>query len=405
MERLIYLLAPVLLSVLALPVGAMTYRLPPEGEDLVGKVSIVHVREGETLIDIAREHGLGYNEILAANPALDPWLPPTSAEVVLPTRYILPSAPRRGIIINIAEMRLYYYPPPAADGSGMVMTFPIGIGQEGWDTPLGITRIVSKAEDPPWVVPASVRREHEAEGSPLPAVVPPGPDNPLGRHALRLGWTSYLIHGTNKPFGIGMRVSHGCIRMYPEHVERLYHMVKIDTPVWIIDQPVKIGRSGGELFVEVHPPMSENAPPADHLSTILAVINAVTEPDGHEAAHEAARGAAGRLMGLPEPVGRLAPPASTDTAMRESGWVLQLGAFADGSNAARLARELADTGMPVSVRAHDNGLCHVLVGPYSEHAEAVTALEGYRRDSGRSGGEVLPADRPGVLGECVLAGR
>ncbi|MDX9741699.1 MAG: L,D-transpeptidase family protein [Gammaproteobacteria bacterium] len=403
MERLKYLLAPILLSTLAWPAWAMTYRLPPQDEDLVGKVAMVEVREGETLIDIAREHGLGYNEVVAANPGLDPWVPPTGAEVVLPTRYILPSGPRSGIIINIAEMRLYYYPAPAPDGSGMVMTFPIGIGQEGWDTPLGITRIVSKAEDPPWVVPASVRREHEADGTPLPAVVPPGPDNPLGRHALRLGWTSYLIHGTNKPFGIGMRVSHGCIRMYPEHVERLYHMVKIDTPVWIIDQPVKIGRSGGELFVEAHPPTSQNAPPADHLSTVLAVVDAVTVPEEGDAAREAAHGIATRLTGVPEPVGRLVPP--TTTAVDARGWVLQLGAFADGANAARLARELADVGMPVSVMAHDNGLCHVLVGPYAEHSEAMVALEGYRRDSGRDGGEVLPAERPGMLGECVLAGR
>jgi L,D-transpeptidase ErfK/SrfK len=403
MDRFIYVLALFLLSALAWPVWALTYRLPPEGEDLVGRISVVNVREGETLIDIAREHGLGYNEIVAANPDLDPWLPPTGAEVVLPTRYILPSAPREGIIINIAEMRLYYY-PPAAEESRMVMTFPIGIGQEGWATPLGITRIVAKAKDPSWVVPASVRKEHEEMGDPLPAVVPPGPDNPLGRHALRLGWTSYLIHGTNKPFGIGMRVSHGCIRMYPEHVERLYHMVKVGTPVWIIDQPVKIGRSGGELFVEAHPPLSESAPPADHLSTVQAVIKAVAAPEEHETAYEAARNVTTRLTGLPEPVGRLAAPETT-TAMQGAGWVLQLGAFADSANAARLARELANAGMPVSVRAHDNGLCHVLVGPYPEHAEALAVLERDRRDSGHNVGDVFPAERPGMLGECMLAGR
>lgn len=383
---------------LAAPAWAATYHLPAAGEDVIGGISIVEVREGETLIDIAREHGLGYNEIVAANPALDPWVPPVGAEVVLPTRYVLPSAPRRGIIVNIAEMRLYYYPPPAEDGSGVVLTFPIGIGQEGWVTPLGITRIVSKAEDPPWVVPASVRREHEAEGNPLPAVVPPGPDNPLGRHALRLGWTSYLIHGTNKPFGIGMRVSHGCIRMYAEHVERLYHMVSIDTPVWIIDQPVKLGRSNGELFFEAHPAASANGPPADHLSTVLAVIDVATVPEDAAAAREAAGEVALRQTGMPEPIGRLAAPSPAEVR----GWMLQLGAFSDSGNASRLARELADGGMPVSVRAHDNGLCHVMVGPYAERAEAAAALEGYRRDTGRDWGEVLPADRPGLLGDCIL---
>lgn len=395
------LIALALATLAAAPAWSATYRLPPPGDDLVGRISKVHVAEGEALIDIARTHGLGYNEIVAANRHLDPWLPPTGAEVVLPTRYILPSAPRRGIIVNIAEMRLYYYPPPAPDGSGVVLTFPIGIGQEGWSTPLGITRIISKAEDPPWVVPPSVRAEYAQAGTPLPGVVPPGPDNPLGRHALRLGWSSYLIHGTNKPFGIGMRVSHGCIRMYPEHVERLFHMVPVSTPVWIIDQPNKLGRSGGQLFLEAHAPISSpDAPPADHLSAVVAAVAAVTVDEDLAAAQEAAARIAAGQSGVPEPVGplrMLEPPP-----LQAGGWMLQFGAFSNKANASRLAGELTALGAPVSMQAHsEKGYCHVLIGPYADREAAREALDGYLKATGYRG-EILPADRPGLLSECVL---
>ena len=396
------LIALALSAAVSAPAWAATYRLPPPGNDLVGRISTVNVRDGETLIDIARTHGLGYNEIVAANRHLDPWLPPVGAEVLLPTRYILPSAPRRGIIVNIAEMRLYYYPPPAPDGSGVVLTFPIGIGQEGWSTPLGITSVISKAEDPPWIVPASVRAEHEREGAPLPRVVPPGPDNPLGRHALRLGWTSYLIHGTNKPFGIGMRVSHGCIRMYAEHVERLFHMVPVGTPVWIIDQPNKLGRADGQLYFEAHAPIADaGAPPADHLSTVVAAIEAVTAPEDMAAAREAAGRIAAGQSGLPEPVGGFHAVAAAPAAQM-GGWMLQFGAFSNKANASRLAGELAGLGAPVSVQAHSGkGYCHVLIGPYADRAEAREALDGYMQATGQHG-EILPADRPGLLSECVL---
>ncbi len=390
------------LALITAPAWSATYRLPAPGNDIVGKISVVNVAEGETLIDIAREHGLGYQELVDANRHLDPWLPPTGAKVLLPTRYVLPSAPRSGIIVNIAEMRLYYYPPPVADESGnesgVVLTFPIGIGEEGYSTPLGITRIIAKAEDPPWVVPASIRAEYERAGTPLPAVVPPGPDNPLGRHSLRLGWSSYLIHGTNKAFGIGMRVSHGCIRMYPEHVERLFRMVPVSTPVWIIDQPNKLGREDGHLYLEAHTPIVHaGAPPADYVSTVVAAVEAVTAADDLDTV----RATVGRIVqqqsGLPEPVAiAVSPPLQAD------GWVLQFGAFSNKANASRLADEFLALGASVSVQAHSSkGYCHVLVGPYADRDAAREALAGYADTTGHRG-EILPADRPGLLSECVL---
>lgn len=180
---------------------------------IVGGLAVINVQDDDTLPDIARHFGLGYNEITIANPNIRPWTPKAGARAQLPLRFILPDAPRKGIVLNLANMRMFYYPPKQPDA---VFTYPIGIGREGWNTPLGQTTIVAKTVNPAWIVPESIRREHAAKGDPLPKVVPPGPDNPLGKYALLLGFTSYLMHGTNKPYGVGMQVSHGCVRLYPE---------------------------------------------------------------------------------------------------------------------------------------------------------------------------------------------
>ena len=216
--------------------------------DLVGAPRTQVVGRDETLLEIARRHDLGFVELRAANPGVDPWAPLPGLELALPTAHLLPEAPRRGIVINLAEQRLYHF-----RAAGAVVTHPIGIGRQGWATPLGETRIVGKRENPVWVPPDSLR----AERPELPAAVPPGPDNPLGRYALDLGWEGYAIHGTNRPYGVGRRVSHGCIRLYPEDIEALFQDVAPGTPVNVVDQPVKIGRSGGELYLEVHPTQAQ----------------------------------------------------------------------------------------------------------------------------------------------------
>jgi L,D-transpeptidase ErfK/SrfK len=382
------------------PAVAATYPLPESGNDLVGEITSTRVGDGETLIDIARLHGLGYNEIVAANPGLDPWLPPVGAEVVLPTRYILPSTPREGIIINLAEMRLYYYPAPRDGEQPEVMTFPIGIGQEGWSTPVGITKVIDKVENPSWTVPQSIRQAHAEAGRPLPAIVAPGPDNPLGNHAMRLGWTSYLIHGTNKTFGVGMRVSHGCIRMYPEDIALLFGSVPLSTPVWIIDQPYKLGRHEGRLFLEAHAPVEDpDRPPADNFSTIIAAIEAVTPHETLTEVRQTAMRIATRQAGMPESVGEIRPPYQGNAM---TGWVVQLGAFLDKGNASRLAEQLAGLGAPVTVQARVNdGYCHVLVGPYADEDIAREAMDELRESTGHVG-NILPADRHGMLSDCLL---
>ena len=237
----------------AAPGRAEVYELPPEGFDVIGALATVTARHDDTLVDIARSHGLGYQDIVRANPDVDVWLPGEGTEVRLPTRYVLPAVPREGLVLNLAEYRMYYYPKAGPGEPAYVYTYPISIGRMDWETPLGQTKITAMAKNPAWYPPQSVRDEHAADGDPLPRVVPPGPDNPLGTRALRLGIPGYLIHGTNRPAGVGMRVSHGCIRMFPEDIEFVFDHVRVNVPVRIINAPVKIGWDGEELVAEIHP--------------------------------------------------------------------------------------------------------------------------------------------------------
>lgn len=251
--------APVAAPVEQPPIDTTRFALAGPDVNVVGTLQVVRARAEDTFIDIALAYALGFDELVEANPGIDPWLPGAGTEIVLPSRFVLPDAPREGVVLNVASKRLFYFPKPQPGAAPVVHTFPISIGREGWATPLGKTKIVSKRKDPVWNVPASIRKEHAENGDPLPAVVPPGPDNPLGRYAMRLGLRGdYLIHGTNKPAGVGMRVSHGCIRMNPDHIEWLYPQVPIGMPVHIVNQPVLVGVDAGELFVEVHPALEED---------------------------------------------------------------------------------------------------------------------------------------------------
>jgi len=237
-----------------------------DGSELIGEVKTIRARHEDTFVKLARSFDLGFEELRDANPGVDPWLPGEGTEIVLPTRYVLPRAERRGIVINIPELRLYYF--PAGDGQ-KVITHPISIGRMDWATPLGRTTVVSKARDPSWYPPESIRAEHAERNDPLPAVVPPGPDNPLGRHALRLGLPGYLIHGTNKPSGVGMRVTHGCIRMFPEDIEALFEDVDPGVQVHIVNQPVKLGWGPGGLYLEAHAPLDEEQQAGEWTATAL----------------------------------------------------------------------------------------------------------------------------------------
>jgi L,D-transpeptidase ErfK/SrfK len=252
------------------PISANHFVLDSVEQTVIGEPQVVFTRSSDTLSDLARAYGLGYDELIAANPGVDPWLPGEATPVLLPTQFVLPDVPREGLVLNIASKRLFYFPAMPDGEKRVVKTYPIGIGRVGWETPLGMTTVVAKAKDPHWFVPASVRREHAEMGDPLPSVVPPGPDNPLGHRVLQLEMPGYLIHGTNQPYGVGMRVSHGCVRLYPENIELLYELVEIGEPVLIINEPYLLGRRDGDLYFEPHQPLEEDSiSPEDRLSMLF----------------------------------------------------------------------------------------------------------------------------------------
>jgi L,D-transpeptidase ErfK/SrfK len=259
--RLCVFLATVIVggSVLgARPAQAAIYELTDPNMQVVGDDQHIQTHYSDTLVEIARQYGLGYEEIGRANPKVDPWLPGEGTAITIPGRHILPPGPRDGIIVNIPEHRLYYFPKPLRGHKPVVVTYPVSIGKMDWQTPMGLTHVVSKQKNPSWNPPASVRAEHLANGDPLPSgAIGPGPDNPLGLFAMRLAIHpgDYLIHGTNNPLAVGMAVTHGCIRMYPEDVAAIFPTVPVGTKVYLINVPVKVAFVDGDLLLEAHPPV------------------------------------------------------------------------------------------------------------------------------------------------------
>ena len=306
LQRIIYLYMFKLINILSVLIwlsasgslSALELELYADS-DVVGEPQIILAKYEDTFIKLARRYNLGYEELVQANPSVDPWLPGEGTKVVLPTHFVLPKVPRQGIVINLPELRLYYYP----DGeSGRVITHPISIGRMEWGTPLGRSEIVSKAHNPTWYPPESIREEHAAQNRPLPKVVPPGPDNPLGKHAMRLSLPGYLIHGTNKPSGLGMRVTHGCIRMFPEDIEALFENVPIGTPVRIVDQPYKIGWTNDGFYLEAHPPLEQIKTDDAWTMTALtrAFVLATEEGQGESFSWDLAEIVALKSLGVPE---------------------------------------------------------------------------------------------------------
>jgi len=254
---------------------ATVFPLPSNDDPVFGEDQTVVTVYEDTLYDLARKYSLGSEELIRVNPGIDPWLPGAGKTVIIPGRHILPPVPREGIVVNLPEHRLYYFPKPKRDGTREVITYPVSIGKMDWRTPLGVTHVIQKIKDPVWYPPESVRKEHAAAGDPLPALVPPGPDNPLGNYAMRLaaGNGSYLIHGTNNPIAVGLAVTHGCIRMYPDDVEALFPLIPVGTPVRLINEPLKVAWVDGELLLEAHPPVDAEGqsfePDLDQFSGLL----------------------------------------------------------------------------------------------------------------------------------------
>ena len=274
------------------------------GNTVIGSTKIIYADERDTLLDIARNHGFGYQDMKLANVNVDTWLPDDGQEVVLPSQFILPVASMDGIVLNVPEMRLYYYPPKEKGKLQEVFTYPLGVGREGWNTPYIKTIIVEKKVNPNWYPPKSILKEHEEAGDPLPKIVKPGPENPLGNYAMRLGRRDYLIHGTNKPNGIGMRISHGCIRLYPEDIKELFSKVSLKTPVNIINQPYKIGVKNDVIYLEAHPFLDEDKEEYENnLTSVIALIIKISNNRKYQIDMRTAYEAIKNPTGLPIAVG------------------------------------------------------------------------------------------------------
>ena len=301
-------------ALLASAASAATYDFPPPGNDLIGAEYYVRAKHEDTLIDLARRHGLGYDELRLANPGVDSWLPGEGTSVLIPARHLLPDGAREGIVINLAELRLYYFPPaPKPEKNSkkkirkpnprQVITYPISVGREGLATPLTTTKVLEKLKNPAWYPGDDIRKEHAADGDVLPRVVPPGPDNPLGPLALKLGLPGVFIHGTNKPYSIGMPATHGCIRLYPEDIEALMPRVPRGTKVRIVNQIWKTGWKNSVLYFEVSAPPSKSAG-QDWQALEHALNAAVKQRPGYDIDWTGAEAALLQPRGLPQPVWR-----------------------------------------------------------------------------------------------------
>ncbi len=373
-------------------IATRAFILPP-GNDVIGELATITTRQGDTLPDIARHFSLGFNDITGANPNVNVWVPRAGSRVLLPLQFILPDeAPRQGIVLNVATMRIYYYPEDAQDNR--IFTYPVGVGREGWDTPTGHMRITEKKEQPEWRVPASIRKEHAQMGDPLPAVVPPGPDNPLGAFAMRLSRPEYLIHGTNKPYGIGMRVSHGCVRLYPEDIQPLFQSVATRTDVHLIDQPYLLGWRDGVLYLEAHPPLQQNNKKRKKFISDLVRKIEHEEKSGKTIVDwDRVERIVTTASGVPEPItigseswsqilannkrvrhpGRFYGTPSVPV-MTQDAWYVDAGSFKDTIAAKRVAAIFNHQGPQIPAHVITRGNAHqVVAGPFesAETAESV----------------------------------
>ncbi len=330
---------------LAGPALATVYELTSPGDTVVGSDQTITTVYEDTLYDLARTYSLGSEELIRVNPSVDPWLPGNGSQVTIPGRHILPAGPREGIVINLPEHRLYYYPKPARGKPMQVITYPVSIGKMDWHTPLGITHVIAKTKNPTWIPTESVRKEHEAAGDPIPKIVPPGPDNPLGAYAMRLaaGNGTYMIHGTNNPIAVGLAVTHGCIRMYPDDVAALFPLIPVGTQVRIVNEPVKVAWVDGELLLEAHPPVDAEGqsfePDVDQFADLLrTAVGDSTVAIHWDYAREVLQKADGILatVGLEADLSAMSPVTGPDapTVRTDSGAPAQSGPDAPGPTGA-----------------------------------------------------------------------
>jgi len=366
------------------------------GEDVIGRLAVVRLNTGDTLPDIARHYSLGINEIRAANPGVDVWVPEAGERVILPLSFILPDAPRKGIVVNLATMRLFQY---KEDGTSLlVTTYPIGIGTDEWPTPTGQMHVARKAARPTWHVPASIAKEHRKKGDILPKAVPPGPENPLGEYAIYLSKPGYLIHGTNKPASIGLTATHGCLRLYPENMKMLFDDTPVKTPVLIVNQPYLIGQRNGALHLEAHPPLEGSSAPDSE--KLYAKLRAIEKNAGRGLDWKKVKEVLAAARGVPVPIFALrqgseieaAKPVELEhpeamfgkpeiPALRLQAWYVLAADVPDKIEAQRIAAIINHQGPQIPARVFEKSDSYrVIAGPFDDGSEAKKAAKRLKID-------------------------
>ena len=366
------------------------------GEDVIGRLAVVRLEEGDTLPDVARHFSLGTNAISAANPGVDVWVPKAGERVLLPLSFILPDTPRKGIVINLAAMRLFQYKENGT--SLLVTTYPLGIGTEERPTPTGQMHVTRKAARPTWHVPASIAEDHRKKGDILPKAVPPGPDNPLGEYALYLSERGYLIHGTNKPASIGLTATNGCLRLYPENVKLLFDDTPVKTPVLIVNQPYLLGQRDGVMYLESHaPPEGSSALESVKLHKKL---NAIEKSSRRTLDWKMIKKVQAEARGIPVPIFELsqgsqkwaAKPVEVEhpgtlygkpeiPALKPGAWYVLAGDVNDKIEAQRLAAIINHQGPPIPARVFPkSGSYRVIAGPFDDGIEADKATKRLKFD-------------------------
>lgn len=383
------------------------------GDDVIGQLAVTRAEKGDTLPDLARHFGLGINAIRAANPEVDLWDPEDGERITLPLSFILPDAPRKGIVVNLATMRLFHF---KEEGEALtVSTYPVGVGASDRPTPMGQMSVARKAARPTWYVPASIAEAHRKKGDPLPASVPPGPDNPLGEYALYLSNAGYLIHGTNKPASIGLNATNGCLRLYPENIEPLYRAVPVNTPVLIVNQPYLVGQRDGVLYLEAHAPAEGTG--ARERESIDACLKALAGKSARALDWDKIRQVQAEGRGIPVPILALRPGAGNGVApvveiahpaalygkpaipeLRLDAWYVLAGEMAGEKEAQRLAAIINHQGPPIPAqvlakRAKGKGY-RILAGPFGDISAANAAVKRLKMDLNIDGIVIDPAGKP-----------
>jgi len=367
-----------------------------KGDDVIGRLRFIRLEKGDTLPDIARHFSLGLNGVSAANPGVDIWVPEAGKHIMLPMSFILPDAPRKGIVINLAAMRLFQF--TGNSGSSTVLTYPVGVGAEDRPSPQGLMRVDRKTSRPTWHVPASIAKAHMKKGDPLPATVLPGPQNPLGEYALYLSAQSYLIHGTNKPASIGLRATNGCIRLYPEDVKRLYESTPVKSPVNIVNQPYLVGHSNGVVYLEVHG-STEDVDTAE-LDTIYKKLRTIEKEAGCTLDWSKVKNVLAEARGIPVPIFEISQGSGKGVAeptevkhpgvlngrpkipeLKSDAWSVLAADLRDEADAVRLAAIINHQGphIPARVIAKDVSY-QVIAGPFSDVKEAKDAVKRLKID-------------------------